>query len=128
MFLFVNMALFFNNYVNPVALDAINWKYYIVFCCWLSFEFVVVYFVSRPLIRRSNPSTNRRIKLFVETRYTPLEEIAKYFDGDEARIGGEAATELGKKTLEALHEKGKIVDTHDVLNKATSNESYQEKA
>jgi hypothetical protein len=30
MFLFVNLALFFNNYVNPVALEDISWKYYIV--------------------------------------------------------------------------------------------------
>ncbi|KAI5779594.1 general substrate transporter [Geopyxis carbonaria] len=61
MFMFVNLALFFNNYVNPVALDKIGWKYYIVYDCWLAVEFLFVYF------------------FFVETRYTPLEEIAKYF-------------------------------------------------
>jgi sugar porter (SP) family MFS transporter len=68
MFLFVNIALFFNNYVNPIALEEIKWKYYIVYCCWLAFELIVVYF------------------LFVETRYTALEEIAKYFDGEDAAI------------------------------------------
>jgi len=68
MFLFVNLALFFNNYVNPVALDSIGWKYYIVYCVWLAVELAVVYF------------------FFVETRYTPLEEIAKYFDGADARV------------------------------------------
>lgn len=46
MFLFVNLALFFNNYVNPVALADINWKYYIVYCCWLAVELTIVYFVS----------------------------------------------------------------------------------
>lgn len=46
MFLFVNLALFFNNYVNPVALTAISWKYYIAYCCWLAVELTVVYFVS----------------------------------------------------------------------------------
>lgn len=66
MFLFVNLALFFNNYVNPVALGDISWKYYIVYDIWLAVEFVVVYF------------------FFVETRYTPLEEIARYFDGADA--------------------------------------------
>jgi len=90
MFLFVNLALFFNNYVNPVALTEINWKYYIVYCCWLTVEFIVVYF------------------LFVETRYTPLEEIAKYFDGDEAKVGGEAATGMAKEALTVLEEKGKL--------------------
>jgi len=68
MFLMVNIALFFNNYVNPVAMDAISWKYYIVYVCWLAFEFGFVYF------------------FFVETRYTPLEEIAKYFDGEDAQV------------------------------------------
>ena len=57
MFFFVNLALFFNNYVNPVALEKISWKYYIVYVLWLAVEFAFVYF------------------FFVETRYTPLEEI-----------------------------------------------------
>lgn len=34
--------------------------------------------------------------LYVETRYTPLEEIAKHFDGDDAILGGAVATEKGK--------------------------------
>jgi len=90
MFFFVNLALFFNNYVNPVALDNIGWKYYIVYCCWLSIELAFVYF------------------FFVETRYTPLEEIAKYFDGDDARVGGDAATGLAKEKLAILEAEGKL--------------------
>ncbi|KAL7269788.1 hypothetical protein RUND412_007532 [Rhizina undulata] len=93
MFLFVNIGLFFNNYVNPVALTDISWKYYIVYCCWLGFELVIVYF------------------LFVETRYTPLEEIAKYFDGDEAKVGGEAGTSVGREALHVLEEKGSVYRT-----------------
>jgi len=93
MFMFVNLALFFNNYVNPVALGEIGWKYYIVYCCWLAVEFAVVYF------------------FFVETRYTPLEEIAKYFDGDEARIGGENAGTLAKAKLAELEQEGKLHHT-----------------
>jgi MFS family permease len=42
MFLMVDLALFFNQYVNPVALDAIKWKYYIVYCVWLVIELAVV--------------------------------------------------------------------------------------
>ncbi|CCX12143.1 general substrate transporter [Pyronema domesticum] len=79
MFFFVNIALFFNNYVNPIALTDISWKYYIVYCVWISFEFVVVYF------------------LFVETRYTPLEEIAAYFDDDN-------------KVVERVQEKVEVVE------------------
>ncbi|KAH0605253.1 uncharacterized protein H6S33_005235 [Morchella sextelata] len=102
MFFFVNLALFFNNYVNPVALTSISWKYYIVYCCWLAVELTVVYF------------------LFVETRYTPLEEIAKYFDGEEARVGGDAAPEYARHALGALEEKGAI-------ERVTSSYSHPEK-
>lgn len=42
----------------------IDWKYYIVYDVWLAVELVVVYI------------------FYIETRYTPLEEIAKHFDGD----------------------------------------------
>jgi hypothetical protein len=31
LFLMVDAALFFNQYVNPIALADIGWKYYIVF-------------------------------------------------------------------------------------------------
>lgn len=92
-FFFVNLALFFNNYVNPIAMDAINWKYYIVYCCWLAVELAFVYF------------------FFVETRYTPLEEIAKYFDGDEARVGGAAATDVAREKLAQLEDEGKLTTT-----------------
>lgn len=39
----VDIALFFNQYVNPVALKNIEWKYYIFYCVWLVVELVVVY-------------------------------------------------------------------------------------
>ena len=31
MFLAVDLALFFNSYVNPIALEALGWKYYSVY-------------------------------------------------------------------------------------------------
>jgi sugar porter (SP) family MFS transporter len=55
MFLSVDLALWFNQYVNPIALDNIGWKYYIVYTVWLVVEVVVVYF------------------FYIETRNTPLE-------------------------------------------------------
>lgn len=30
MFLMVDIALFFNQYINPIALDHLGWKYYIL--------------------------------------------------------------------------------------------------
>ncbi|KAF1999196.1 MFS transporter [Amniculicola lignicola CBS 123094] len=87
MFAFVDIALFFNTYVNPIALDHIGWKYYIVYCVWLAFELVFVFF------------------FYIETRNTPLEEIAKHFDGDAALVGGGAATEKGRILESEIHEK-----------------------
>lgn len=81
MFLAVDLALFFNSYVNPVALKALNWKYYVVYDVWLAFELFIVY------------------TFYVETRNTPLEEIVKYFDGSDALLGGDLATEKARQVL-----------------------------
>lgn len=62
------VAVFFNQYINSIALDAIQWKYYIFYCCFLVVEVFVVW------------------RYVVETRYTPMEEIAKYFDGESADV------------------------------------------
>lgn len=77
MFLCVDLALFFNQYVNPIALDNLKWKYYIFYCVWLGVELVVVYF------------------FYIETRNTPLEEICRVFDGDAAILAGGAASHKG---------------------------------
>jgi len=76
-------ALFFNQYVNPIALDAIAWKYYIVYCVFLAFECVFIYFI------------------YVETRYIPLEEVAKRFDGDD--IAAAANAELKSTGVEITY-------------------------
>jgi sugar porter (SP) family MFS transporter len=81
MFLAVDLALFFNTYVNPVALAKLGWKYYIVYDCWLAFEFFIVY------------------TFYIETRNTPLEEIVKFFDGSDALLGGDLATEKARQIL-----------------------------
>ncbi|KAH7030730.1 general substrate transporter [Microdochium trichocladiopsis] len=62
----VSLSLFFNQYINGIALDALHWKYYLCYVVFLAFEIGIIYF------------------FIVETRYTPLEEIARYFDGDDA--------------------------------------------
>jgi hypothetical protein len=78
MFLAVDLSLFFNQYVNPVALGHLHWKYYILYCAWLAFELFVVW------------------KFYIETRNTPLEEIVKHFDGESAIVGGQVATEKAR--------------------------------
>lgn len=39
----VTLALFFNQFINGIALDAIQWRYYIAYCVFLAFEIVVIY-------------------------------------------------------------------------------------
>ncbi|PIL23374.1 MFS general substrate transporter [Ganoderma sinense ZZ0214-1] len=62
----ISLALIFNQYVNPIALKNIGWKYYLVYCCWLGFETVYLYF------------------FIVETKGLTLEETAALFDGEDA--------------------------------------------
>jgi len=57
------IALIFNQYVNPVALHHIGWKYYLFYCAWLILEWFVVYF------------------WLYETRGRTLEQTAVLFDG-----------------------------------------------
>ncbi|KAI8580606.1 hypothetical protein K450DRAFT_236411 [Umbelopsis ramanniana AG] len=64
----VAIALFFNQYVNPVALAAIGWKYYIVYDIWLVVEFFIVW------------------RFFKETRNKTLEALAEVFDGPNAAL------------------------------------------
>ncbi|KAG2188704.1 hypothetical protein INT44_003843 [Umbelopsis vinacea] len=59
----------FSSYVNPIAMDAIGWKYYIVYCCVIAVEIVVVYFY------------------FPETKGLSLEEISVIFEGEAAAVG-----------------------------------------
>ncbi|KAF9267757.1 general substrate transporter [Marasmius fiardii PR-910] len=82
-FAVMNMTVFltiaFNQFVNPWAIDAIGWWYYIVYCGWLIIELVFV------------------VTYIVETKGRTLEETAALFDGEQpqvdlANMGGEAAT------------------------------------
>ncbi|KAJ6626175.1 hexose transporter [Mycena sp. CBHHK59/15] len=89
----ISVALVFNQYVNPIALVALNWKYYVVYCVWLVCEVVFLYFY------------------LIETKNHTLEETAAIFDGkarteqivDSAaaharvmkELGGDVSTEKG---------------------------------
>jgi sugar porter (SP) family MFS transporter len=75
----ISLSLIFNQYVNPIGLKNIKWKYYVVYCCWLVVEFVFLYF------------------FVVETKNRTLEETAALFDGDQAteQISAAAAQHAG---------------------------------
>lgn len=53
-------------FCNPIGIEDIGWKYYIVFCCLLALFLPVVYL------------------FFPETKGRSLEEIAVIFDGEQA--------------------------------------------
>ncbi|KAI0066160.1 hexose transporter [Artomyces pyxidatus] len=76
----ISCALIFNQYVNPIALDHISWKYYIVYCCWLAFELVYLFL------------------FLVETKGLSLEETAALFDGEEV-----VAQQIAARAHHALH-------------------------
>ena len=51
-------ASFFNQFVNPIGLKNLAWKYYIFYCAWIAFEILFIYF------------------FFPETHGKTLEELA----------------------------------------------------
>ncbi|KAJ0267994.1 hypothetical protein COL940_013827 [Colletotrichum noveboracense] len=61
-------GIFFNVFVNPIAFDAMGWKYYLVFVVILIIGTVIIYF------------------FYPETRGHTLEEMAVIFDGESARV------------------------------------------
>lgn len=90
----ISLSLIFNQYANPIALDALGWKYYLVYCVWLAFELGFM------------------LLFVVETKGRTLEETAALFDGDDkvAELHARAAADagLGEKVARApsVDEKG----------------------
>ncbi|KAI1783953.1 general substrate transporter [Ganoderma leucocontextum] len=60
----LTLSLIFNQYINPIALNALGWKYYIVYACWLVFEIGFIWC------------------FLIETKNRTLEETAALFDGN----------------------------------------------
>ncbi|KAL4882122.1 general substrate transporter [Aspergillus karnatakaensis] len=69
----------FNGFANPVALEGIGWRYYIVFTCLAAIWFVFIWFV------------------FPETKGMSLEEVAVVFD--KRPLGGEDGEGEGKMEM-----------------------------
>ncbi|KAH8896735.1 general substrate transporter [Thozetella sp. PMI_491] len=82
-FCFTALSGVFNQYVNPLGLESLSWRFYFVYIAVLVIECLVIFF------------------FFVETRGPTLEEIAVLFDGQES-AAGIASLEAREKTS-ALH-------------------------
>ncbi|RKK66568.1 hypothetical protein BFJ69_g15284 [Fusarium oxysporum] len=65
-FCFTQLAGIFNQYVNPIGLENLAWKFYFVYIVVLVIECLTIYLY------------------YVETANYPLEEIARIFDGDNS--------------------------------------------
>ncbi|KAH7418568.1 putative MFS sugar transporter [Cadophora sp. MPI-SDFR-AT-0126] len=72
---FARGANFFSTFVNPIGIKSISWKYLLVFCAWVFFEIVFVYF------------------LFPETANRTLEELSFIYEGQEVQAKQTMATE-----------------------------------
>lgn len=91
----VRFAVFFNTYVNPIALDAIGWKYYIVYCVWILVEIATVYL------------------LFPETHNRTLEELSFMFEGkevqDQVQKNVDKVLQVELETVPPVHRAGDVL-------------------
>ena len=72
-FVWTSLSGIFNQYVNPIGLKNLEWKFYFVYIAILVIEVGVMYF------------------FYVETMGPTLEEIAILFDGPDASVGSSVA-------------------------------------
>jgi hypothetical protein len=72
---FGKAAGFFSNNVNPIALDAIGWKFMAIYCAWIFFEFCF------------------QFTFYPETTGRTLEELAFLFEDNELNTRAVAAVE-----------------------------------
>ncbi|KAI9167827.1 Lactose permease [Paramyrothecium foliicola] len=77
-FCFTALSGVFNQWVNPLGLEALQWRFYFVYIAVLVIECLVIYFY------------------FVETKGPTLEEIAVLFDGEDSAAGFARAEADGK--------------------------------
>lgn len=84
-FVFTQLAGVFNQYVNPIGLAKLAWKFYFVYIVILVIECTTIYF------------------FFVETKGPTLEEISILFDGEDAHVGGMALIDSKRVEQQVEH-------------------------
>ncbi|KAK1976406.1 sugar transporter [Colletotrichum cereale] len=82
------IAIFINTFVNPIALEAIQWRYYIVFIVMLTLLWLTVFFT------------------YPETRGHTLEQMAVIFDGEDAAVPPPLAVSEKTEALVSYREEG----------------------
>ncbi|RMD42580.1 hypothetical protein DV735_g2562, partial [Chaetothyriales sp. CBS 134920] len=84
------LAVFFNIFVNPIALDAIGWKYYIIYAVILCFIVLTIFF------------------FYPETKGHTLEAMTIIFDGpQQAAVVADGTAEKAKVVSEIQYHEAK---------------------
>jgi H+/Cl- antiporter ClcA len=90
------VAIFFNTFVNPIALGKIGWRYYFVFIAVLVAFWLTAYF------------------FYPETRGHSLEQMAVIFDGEDAEVPAPVETAVRTASIT-----GSVKMAHSIVNKET---------
>ncbi|KAF2020608.1 general substrate transporter [Aaosphaeria arxii CBS 175.79] len=93
--LFGRSAVMFGSFVNPIGLENADWKYLIVYVCWLCCEIVIIYF------------------LFPETYGKTLEELTFLFESEQ-----EDRAKLEQSAHKALGAEGPVTEVVEHPEKA----------
>lgn len=80
-------ASFFNQFVNPIGMDSLGWKYYLVYVGWILVELAVFYF------------------LYPETKGYSLERVQEVF-GEDLKLNG--PEEHGPADADSAVKKGNV--------------------
>ena len=88
------LAIFFNTFINPIALESIGWKYYIVFIVVLVIFGFTAYFFYPETRQETIIPRDGIYGLIVITRGHSLEQMAVIFDGDNAEVAPSAETSM----------------------------------
>jgi MFS family permease len=99
MFMSTNVAVFFNIFINPIALESIQWKYYLVYCIILVFITTAIYY------------------LYPETNGHTLETMARVFDGEDALVPEEGRVKeaVVGRVGSASHDAKKMRISHEEI-------------
>lgn len=93
------IVLVYNGFVNSIAMDAIEWKYYIVYCCILAVELIIAFLT------------------VTETSGRTLEEVAEVFGEN-----------IGDVDFKMMKEKGDVLHLEHTPNEDSSTGSTNEKS
>ena len=99
----VMLTVAFNQFVNPWAIEAIGWWYYIVYCGWLVIElvFVITFIVETKGLCLRNSAIFISMLILLSLGRT-LEETAAIFDGEDQEQVGLAPKSLPER-LQDFH-------------------------